>query len=95
MAIGSTTSSSDIRDNHNRGRVADFLADTQTNNGEDMSRYNALLDKAVAAIAAQFGRKNAGNLFAGRGGKLTDASKQVRQASDFELITWLVIEQAS
>jgi hypothetical protein len=36
----------------------------------------------VAAIVAQFGRKNAANLFTGRGGKL-----------DFELITWLVIKQ--
>ena len=54
------------------------LFDQETSNGQDMSRYSALLDKAVAAIAAQFGRKNAGNLFAGRGGKLTEASKQVK-----------------
>jgi SNF2 family DNA or RNA helicase len=68
------------------------LFDAQTKHGEDMSQYSNLLDKAVAAIAAQFGRKNAGNLFAGRGGKLTDASKQIRHAADFELITWLVIK---
>jgi len=68
------------------------LFDTETNNGEDMSRYSQLLDRAVTAIAAQFERKNAGNLFAGRGGKLTDAGKQVKSAGDFELITWLVIK---
>lgn len=68
------------------------LFDAQTKHGEDMSRYRGLLDKAVAAIAAQFGRKSVGNLFAGRGGKLTDASKQVKHAADFELITWLVIK---
>ena len=68
------------------------LFDQETGNGQDMSRYSTLLDKAVAAIAAQFGRKNAGNLFAGRGGKLTDSSKQVKHAQDFELITWLVIK---
>jgi SNF2 family DNA or RNA helicase len=67
------------------------LFDAETQNGQDMSRYSALLDKAVAAIAAQFSRKNAGNLFTGRGGKLTDAAKQVKHTSDFELITWLVI----
>ena len=68
------------------------LFDQETGNGQDMSRYSGLLDKAVAAIAAQFGRKNAGNLFAGRGGKLADASKQVKHVNDFELITWLVIK---
>ena len=68
------------------------LFDAQTKHGEDMSQYSRLLEKAVAAIAAQFGRKSMGNLFAGRGGKLTDASKQVKHADDFELITWLVIK---
>lgn len=57
-----------------------------------MSRYSGLLDRAVTAIAAQFERKNAGNLIAGRGGKLTDSGKQVKSAEDFELITWLVIK---
>ncbi len=51
-----------------------------------------LLNRAVSAIAAQFERKNTGNLFSGRGGKLTDVSKQVKHTSDFELITWLVIK---
>lgn len=68
------------------------LFDQETNDGKDMRRYSALLDRAVAAIAAQFGRKSVGNLFAGRGGRLTDASKQVKHASDFDLITWLVIK---
>ncbi len=68
------------------------LFDRETGDGRDMSRYSQLLEKAVAAIAAQFGRRNAGNLFAGRGGKLTDADKQVRHAGDFDLIAWLVIK---
>jgi len=68
------------------------IFDAETKSGEDMSQYSDLLEKAVAAIATQFGRKNAGNLFAGRGGKLTDASKQVKHASDFDLITWLIIK---
>ena len=67
------------------------LFDAETKNGQDMSRYSALLEKAVTAIAAQFGRKSVGNMFAGRGGKLTDVAKQVKNPSDFELITWLVI----
>jgi len=67
------------------------LFDTQTCNGQDMARYSGLLDKAMAAIAAQFGRKNASNLFAGRGGKLVDDTKLPNGLSDMELITWLVI----
>jgi superfamily II DNA or RNA helicase len=70
------------------------LFDAETKDGEDMSRYGDLLDKAVYAIATQFERKNAGNLFTGRGGKLTDAGKQVKSTGDFELITWLVIKSA-
>ncbi|MCB1668021.1 MAG: DEAD/DEAH box helicase family protein [Pseudomonadales bacterium] len=68
------------------------LFDQQTANGEDMSLYSDLLEKAVSAIAVQFSRKTTGNLFAGRGGKLIDASKQINRADDFELITWLIIK---
>ena len=67
------------------------LFDQQTGNGEDMNQYSNLLEKAVSAIATQFTRKTTGNLFAGRGGKVTDSGKQVKHTSDFELITWLVI----
>ena len=68
------------------------LFDAETSHGQDMAVYSALLDKAVAAIAAQFSRKNAANLFSGRGGKLMDTHKIVKANDDFELITWLVIK---
>lgn len=68
------------------------LFDTQTKHGEDMSQYSSLLDKAVSAIAAQFGRKSVGNLFAGRGGKLVSSQTAIKTATDFDLITWLVIK---
>ena len=68
------------------------LFDEQTRHGQDMGAYSALLDKTVAAIVAQFTRKNAANLFTGRGGKLLDAAKAVKNNNDFELITWLVIQ---
>jgi hypothetical protein len=68
------------------------LFDTETRHGQDMTAYSALLDKAVAAIVAQFSRKNAANLFAGRGGKLMDATQAVKSNGDFELITWLIIK---
>ncbi len=68
------------------------LFDTQTKHGEDMSQYSGLLDKAVVAIAAQFGRKSVGNLFAGRGGKLVSGQTAIKATTDFDLITWLVIK---
>jgi len=68
------------------------LFDEETGHGQDMSRYSGLLDKAVAAIAAQFGRKNAGNLFTGRGGKLLSSQSAIKNTTDFDLITWLVIK---
>ena len=60
--------------------------------GQDMAAYSALLDQAVTAIAEQFSRKNAANLFSGRGGKLIDNSKAVKATGGFDLITWLVIK---
>ena len=68
------------------------LFDAQTRHGQDMSAYSALLDKTVAAIVAKFTRKNAANLFTGRGGKLLDATKAVKSNTDFDLMTWLVIK---
>jgi ERCC4-related helicase len=68
------------------------LFDQQTKHGQDMSAYSALLDKAVAAIVGQFAKKNAANLFTGRGGKLLDTQSAVKSNNDFELITWLVIQ---
>ncbi len=68
------------------------LFDDETTHGQDMSCYSGLLDKAVAAIAAQFGRKNAGNLFTGRGGKLLSSQGAIKNTNDFDLITWLVIK---
>lgn len=68
------------------------LFDEQTQNGEEMGQYSDLLEKAVTAIASQFARKSTSNLFAGRGGKLTDSTKQIKHTADFELITWLIIK---
>lgn len=65
--------------------------DAHTQHGQDMHTYNALLNQAVAAITAQFAKKNAANLFSGRAGKLLDTRHTLQSAQDFELITWLVI----
>ncbi|MBI3734119.1 MAG: ATP-dependent helicase [Chloroflexi bacterium] len=65
--------------------------DTQTQNGADMSAYDALLRKAVTAITKTFRKRNLNALQAGRGGVLAPRSQQVTETSDFELVTWLVV----
>ena len=67
------------------------LFDVETKHGQDMKDYANLLDKAVSAIVEQFRRKNTGNLFSGRGGKLVSSKSAIKASSDFDLITWLVI----
>jgi SNF2 family DNA or RNA helicase len=71
------------------------LFDAETRDGTHMARHSELLESAVAAIAAQVGRKSAASLFAGRGGRLVDAGKQVKNSDDFELISWLIIMETS
>lgn len=67
------------------------LFDEVTQDGRDMSRYSDLLEKAVSSIVSTFRKRNAGNLLSGRGGTLVSREKQVSAATDFELITWVVI----
>lgn len=66
--------------------------DTATQHGQDMRVYSACLRQATEAIAAQFGQKNRSGLFAGRGGKLVRQSEQVTTTTEYELITWLIIQ---
>lgn len=68
------------------------LFNTETSNGDDMSKYSDLLNKAVKAIVGTFKKRNLANLATDRGGRLVDAQRQIKDTSDFELITWLVIK---
>ena len=68
------------------------LFDQQTNNGTDMTLYNDLLQKAVHSLSRTYQRRAVSNLLSGRGGKLVKQQKQIRNITDFELITWLVIQ---
>lgn len=68
------------------------IFDNETNHGQNMEQYSKLLEKAVAAISTQFDRKNAGNLFNGRGGKLLSSQNGIKSTTDFDLITWLIIK---
>ncbi|MBN2702697.1 MAG: hypothetical protein JXR23_00660 [Pontiellaceae bacterium] len=68
------------------------LFDWETQHGRDMSKYDDLLGKAIASIAAVFKKRLAVGLTAGRDFVLPDRSEQAKDDSDFELITWLVIK---
>ena len=68
------------------------LFDKQTDNGTDMTHYNDLLQKAVHSLSRTYRKRIVRDLLAGRGGTLVKPQKQVRNVTDFELITWLVIQ---
>lgn len=70
------------------------LFDRLTRNGSDMSAYKDLLDKAVQSIASTFRRRVASGLQSGRSFVVPGREAQVDEATDFELIAWLVITAA-
>ena len=65
--------------------------DLETGDGKNMVRYSELLQKSVRAIQSTFQKRDLGNLFSGRGAKVTKVSERPVSTDDFELITWLVI----
>ena len=68
------------------------LFDTETNNGNDTSKYNDLLRRAINEISRVFKFRSSQKLVSDRGALLIPQEKQVRDADNFELVTWLVIK---
>ncbi len=68
------------------------LFSSETQEGSDMSNYTKLLNHAVKNIVRKFSSRNISNILAGRDGRLVDEQQQIRDSSDFELISWLVIK---
>jgi SNF2 family DNA or RNA helicase len=66
--------------------------DHETEQGKKMDTYDKLLSDAVRSIAASFKNKMVASLLAGRSGKLISQNDQPQTASDFDLITWLIIK---
>ncbi len=69
------------------------LFDRETQDGKDMSAYNALLDKTIKFITRSFKKRVAAGLQGGRDFVIPDQNVQVNDHDDFELITWLVIKE--
>lgn len=57
-----------------------------------MDAYSGLLGKAINAISRTFRKRTAAGLQSGRDFVIPDKQEQATGASDFELITWLVIK---
>ncbi len=68
------------------------LFDERTQHGTDMSHATRLLEQAVASMTRTFQQRMAAHLLSERGARLPDAQEQVHTLTDFELITWLVIQ---
>jgi hypothetical protein len=70
------------------------LFDERTKDGADMAHYDGLLQKALASIEHTFQRRAASSLLSGRGALLpTAAETPTSKGDDFDLVTWLVIQQ--
>ncbi|MFM6073780.1 MAG: hypothetical protein ACKPB9_19710, partial [Dolichospermum sp.] len=69
------------------------LFNQRTSNGSSMSKETELLDKAVDSITRTFTNRVTRNLFkSGKGGITPLKQQQVTKTTDFELITWLIIQ---
>ncbi|GAP16133.1 superfamily II DNA/RNA helicase, SNF2 family [Longilinea arvoryzae] len=65
----------------------------QTHNGSEMQVYNDLLQKGLDEISKAYRKRAIGALTAGRGGVLPSENEQVNSQTEFELVTWLIIEK--
>ena len=63
----------------------------ETHNGEDISKYSNLLNKAIESIIKTFKRRAIGALATDRGATIMETPNQVSKDTEFELITWLII----
>jgi hypothetical protein len=69
------------------------LFDQHTQDGADMAHYSDLLERAVQSVTRTFQRRMALHMLAGRGGQVLPQEEQVDEESDFELVTWLVVQK--
>ena len=67
--------------------------DSETNNGQDMKKYDNLLDSVFKSVSEQFRQQEIINL-GNRHSVLPQQNEQPRGAEDFELVTWLVIKDS-
>lgn len=70
------------------------LFNAEIDDGQAMQTYDALLHTAVRAILTAYTKSLGGALQGRRDAKLPLLTNQAKDATDFELVTWLVIKAA-
>lgn len=68
------------------------LFDKETGQGQNMEKYSTLLESAISAIRQVFLKRVGNRLTTDRGAVLIPVEKQVNEANQFELVTWLVLK---
>lgn len=68
------------------------LFNQETQNGNDMNKYNDLLKNATTEIAKLFDKKSNLQVMNSRNGLFTPVENRIKTVDNFELITWLVIK---
>lgn len=63
----------------------------ETDNGNDMSKYEDLLRKAAAEIKRAFEKREIKKLISDRSSLIIPKEKRIHDMDNFELVTWLII----
>ena len=77
--------------------ITDLVAsfDRETKYGQEMGKYEHLLAEAIRKIRGGFRRAQLRELARGRGARVSRQSEIPQGSEDFELVTWLVITDAT
>ncbi len=65
---------------------------TETENGEDMTLYEMLIEAVLNSIRAEYNRKVNDQLDASADALLPSADSQITEKTEWELVTWLIIQ---
>ena len=81
LCVGKTNPDRDLCDWFNK----------ETDNGDDMTIYEMLLDTALNSIRKEYNRKVNDQLDASADALLPTVNSQITERTEFELVTWLVV----
>jgi superfamily II DNA or RNA helicase len=65
--------------------------DTETEQGEKLERYDALIEAAVGSIGDTSAKRALASLTLGRSARVADEAVQARASSEYDLVTWLIV----